>query len=83
MKDDSSVSSSAHRTGAILLTEMSNVRGRLGMELGSFLRDVWSKMNYHIKMLARKATVICHKSENEGYILPQSYELLKSPSSCQ
>lgn len=42
----------------ILLTEMSNVRGRLGMELGSFLRDVWSKMNY-IKMLARKATVIC------------------------
>lgn len=42
-----------------LLTEMSNVRGRLGMELGLFLRGVWSNMNYHIKMLARRITVVC------------------------
>ena len=43
----------------MLLTEMEDTRGSLGIELGYFLRGVWSNMNNHIKMPARKAILIC------------------------
>lgn len=43
----------------MLLTEMEDIRGSLHIELGYFLRGVWSNMNNHIKMPARKAILIC------------------------
>lgn len=43
------------RGKVMLLTEMEDIRGSLGIELGHFLRGVWSNMNNHVKMPARKA----------------------------
>ena len=43
----------------MLLTEMEDISGRPCIWLGYFLRRVRNNMNNHIKILVRKAILIC------------------------